>query len=61
MAVKGKKIDFSTFQKYGKSEIFGYKTVDENGKTFVNFIWCKLLAKHKETILVDPTFKGSVR
>ena len=38
MAAKGKKIELSTFQKCGKLEITSYKTVDENGKTFVNRI-----------------------
>ncbi len=61
MAAKGNKIEISTFRKYGKSDIIGYKTVDENGKTYVNFIWCKLCAKHKEAILSDPTLKGSVK
>ena len=61
MATKGKRIEFSTVQKYGKSEIIGYKTEDENGKTFVNFIWCKLCAKHKETILANPALKGSIK
>ena len=55
MAAKGSKIELSTFQKYGKSEITGYKTLDKNGKVFVDFIWCKLCAKYKETILGDPT------
>ena len=55
MAAKGNKIESSTFQKYGKSEITGYKTVDKNGKTSINFIWCNLCAKHKETILAYPT------
>ena len=32
MADKGNKIELSTFQKYGKSKIAGYKTVDENEK-----------------------------
>ena len=57
MAAKGKQIALSTLQNYGKSEIIGYKTVDKNGKTFVNFIWCKQCAKHKETFLADPTLK----
>ena len=40
MAAKSNKIELSTFQKYDKSEVAGYKTVDDNEKTFVNFIWC---------------------
>ena len=30
MADKGNKIELSTFKKYGKSKIPGYKTVDKN-------------------------------
>ena len=56
----GNKIEFSSFQKYGKSEIIGYKTVDEKAKRLLNLL-CKLCAKHKETILADPTLKGSVK
>ena len=31
MAAKGKKIELSTFRKYGKLEITGYNTLEENG------------------------------
>ena len=55
MAAKSDKIELSTFQKCGKSEVAGYKTADENEETFVNFIWCKLCAKHKGTIFAYPT------
>ena len=51
MAAKGNKIELSTFQKYGKSDIIGYKAEHDNERMFVTFIWCK----HKETILADPT------
>ena len=33
MAGRGNEIELSTFEKYGKSEIIGYKTVEENGKS----------------------------
>ena len=58
MAAKGNKIELSTFQKYGKLEITGYKTEDENEKIFINVIWCKLCAGHKEAILAYPTLIG---
>ena len=41
MAAKSNKIELSTVQKYDNSEVAGHKAVDENEKTFVNFIWCK--------------------
>ncbi len=57
MAAKGSRIEISTLRKYGKSEIIGYKTVEENGRTYVNFNRCKLRAKHKEAILSNTTLK----
>ena len=61
MTGNGNKIELSTFEKYGKSEIIGYKRVEENGKSLVNFIWCKLCVKHKDSILADRTLRGSVK
>ena len=61
MAGKGKKIELRTFSSYGKSEIIGYKTIQEEGKTYVNFIWCKVCAKHKDAILRDASVKGSIK
>lgn len=54
MDAKGKQLELSTFQNFGKSEITGYKKVDKNSKTFIDFIWYKLCAKHKEAILAYP-------
>ena len=34
MAAKGKKIELKTFNSYGKSEIIGHKTVEEEGRTY---------------------------
>ena len=61
MAGKGNKIELSTFEKYGKSEIIGYKRVEASGNTLVNFIWCKLCVKHKDSTLAERTLRGSVK
>ena len=61
MAPKGNKIELKTFNSYGKSNIIGYKTIAEEGRTYVNFIWCKVCARNKDAILKDPTIKGSIK
>ena len=61
MSVKkgtGISVELYTFEKYGKSAIIGHKTIDKDNKTLVNFIWCKLCAKHKTVILSNPSCKG---
>ena len=64
MSVKkgtGISVELYTFEKYGKSAIIGHKTIDKDNKILVNFIWCKLCAKHKTVILSNPSCKGSAR
>ena len=60
-AKQGLSVEFSTFECYGKNAIIGHKKVERNEKTFVNFVWCKLCAKHKNIILSNPCCKGSAR
>ena len=40
---------FTTFLKWGKEDIIGYKNIEVCNKTQVIFIWCKLCAKRKKT------------
>ena len=54
---KGNRVEYSTFFSWGKSEIIGYEKTQENGKTFVTKVWCKICAKHKEKI--NKQLKGS--
>ena len=44
---KGNKFELSTFLSWGKQIVIGYKTKDENSKTYVVFIWCKCCARNK--------------
>ena len=46
---------------YRKSNIIGYKTLAEGGRTYVNFIWGKVCARNKDAILRDPMIKGSIQ
>ena len=55
---KGNKVELSTFLSWGKQSVIGYKTKDENSKTYVVFIWCKCCARNKDVIL--SILKGSV-
>ena len=57
----GLSVELQTFERYGKSAIIGHKTSERDGKIFVNQIWCKLCAKHKQIILSNPACKGSAR
>ena len=51
-SVKGNKVELSTFENWGKKNVIGYKTEEtSSGKIYVNFIWCKVCAKHKSRVL----------
>ena len=52
------KVELSTFLSWGKQSVIGYKTKDENSKTYVVFIWCKCCVRNKDAILSN--LKGSV-
>ena len=41
--------------------IIGYKTINIEGKIIVNFAWCKLCAKRKNTIYNNPKCKGNAK
>ena len=59
----GKKyqVELKTFLGYGKDAIIGHKSVEEGGRKYVNFIWCKVCARNKDAILSDPSMKGSIK
>ena len=61
MNPKGNQVELQTFMKYGKSDIIGFKTMQDNGKTMVNFIWCKVCERNKDAILRNPSIKGKVK
>lgn len=59
MATKNHKVELSTFRKWGKCDIIGYKTIKENDRTFVNFVWHKVCAEHKEQLQLS--LKGNAK
>ena len=61
MALKGNRVALSTFKGWGKEEIIGYKTENEDGKCFVNFVYCKVCTRNKGAISSHPTCKGEAR
>ena len=52
-------VNLSTFLSWKKEGVIGYKTEKLEGKKVVNFVWCKICARYKETIL--SRLKGSVK
>ena len=60
---KGNSVELGTFRSWGKKKIFGVKTVEDtkSGRTMVNFIWCKVCAKHEKAIMSSPLVKGSAK
>ena len=46
-AQRGNRVKFSTFNSWGKGGVIGKKTeVDDNGTTYVNFVWCLLCTRN---------------
>ena len=60
-STKGNKVSLQTFQTYETDNVIGYKTTNIEGKIMVNFGWCKLFAKHENTIYNNPKCKGSAK
>ena len=56
---KDNNVNLSTFLSWKKEGFIGYKTEEIEGKKVVNFVWCKVCARYKETIL--SRLKGSVK
>ena len=60
-STKGNMVSLQTFQIYETNNVTGYKTINIEGKTMVNFAWCKLCVKHKNTIYNNPKCKGNAK
>ena len=58
--IKGNSLLLSTFLSYKLTDIIGHKTINKDGKVLVNFVWCKLCAKHKNQ-LQNSSVKGSAK
>ena len=63
MTTEGNSVSLETFHGWGKDEIIGSKTeVDcKGGHTMVTYIWCKLCAKYKDSIMNSSLAKGSAQ
>ena len=46
-----KYVKLSIFNKWRVSNIIGFKTVETEGTKFVNFVWCKICAKHENCVV----------
>ena len=58
-ATKGEKRELRTFLSWEKESVIGYKTEEIDGKTMVNFIWCKLCVCHKSSL--SKNLKGQAK
>ena len=61
MEVKGNTIELSTFLRYGLTEVIGHKSLEKEGKTLINLVWCKICEKFKRKIINSSTVKGSAK
>ena len=58
---KGNKVLLSTFLKWSVDNIIGYKTIEAGGCTYVYYVWCKVCARNKSSIMQHPNCKGKVK
>ena len=56
---KGVTKELGTFLQWGKEDIIGYGTFEQQGLQYVNKIWCKICARNKDIIL--PKLKGATK
>ena len=54
----GNKVKLQTFKSWN-FEKFGFKMLEENRISYVNYVSCKICAKNKECIKQDPSVKGA--
>ena len=48
----------STFLSWGKEQIIGYRSEENNFRKTEKKIWCKVCAQHKDEILNDPKLRA---
>ena len=58
---KGNSVELNTFKSYGVDDVLGYKTEEKDGRTYVNFVWCKVCARHEEGIKKHPNQRGNTK
>ena len=49
--------EMSTFLSWGKEQIIGYRSEENDFRKTEKKIWCKVCAQHKDEILNDPKLK----
>ena len=57
---KGNSVELGTFKNWGHN-LIGYKTIQNKEKTYVNFVWCKVCAKHKNALKSNPACQGQAK
>ena len=57
---KGNKVKLLTFNSWRKKSVLGYKTVERDGISYVNFIWCKVCSTNSNAMLNHHKCKGGV-
>ena len=57
---KGNSVELGTFKNWGHN-LIGYKTIQKKEKTYVNFVWCKVCAKHKNALKSNPACQGQAK
>ena len=58
---KGTFVELRTFETYENRHVLGKKVEEIGKRKMVTLVWCKICAKHKESILSNPLCKGSAR
>ena len=48
---KGSRVELNTLKKTEKDGRIGYKMSEDNGGIYVNFVWCKVCARNKDSLL----------
>ena len=56
----GNNVKLQTFKNWNLME-FGFKILEENGISYVNYVWCKICAKNKECINKFPLSKANLK
>ena len=58
---KGNSVELKTFKSYGVDEILGFKMEEKDGRTYMNFIWCKVYTRNEEGIKYTQTCEETLR
>ena len=56
-----RRVELKTFKSYGVDEILWFKTEEKDGRTHVNFIWCKVCARNEEGVKKHTKLRGNTK